>query len=126
MSTQNPNQPAVKPGIRGDIVATLTPEEVAAAMLRFFTEAKQVNAGITITGVSINQYSCDVEPRTKWHGHGVNSACEIDQPSFTSLVAGLSRQIGPSVQAASELRETARRLLENAAMIEANIQKEAA
>lgn len=118
MSTQNNTAPEVKPAIRRDIVATITPEEIAAAMLRLLAEAQAVNPGITVVEISGVQYTCEDEPRASWSGHGVKSACSINQCDFAGLTSSLSRQIGPSEKAAAELREQARRLIEDAERME--------
>lgn len=108
MQTETQTAPEVKPAI--------TEADVVAGMLSLFAAAHKKNPGITTVGVSVIQYSHDTEPRVEWRGHGVNGACEISKPNASALVAGLIRQIGP--KAASDLREKARRLLEEAEMIE--------
>lgn len=119
MSTNAQPSPEVKPAVRSDIVASLTPEEVAAAVVRLLGEAQAVNPGITVIDCYVSQYDAERAPFVEWRGHGVNNACEIGKASFAGCVAGLDRQIGPSAEAAKRLREKAELLLAEAKSIEA-------
>jgi hypothetical protein len=118
MSFETQTAPEVKPATRGELIAILTPPEVEAALLRFFSAAREVNPGITVIGLSVTQYSCDVGPHMRWHGHGVNSACDVGSATFAELVESLDRQIGPSADAAKRLRQKAAALLAEAEQVE--------
>ena len=119
MDTTSQTSPEVKPAIRSDIVASLTPEEIAAGVLRLLGEAQAVNPGITVVGCSVCQYDPERAPHIDWRGHGVNNACDIGKATFAGLVKSLDRQIGPSAETAARLREKANVLLREAAQLEA-------
>lgn len=119
MDTPSQASPEVKPAIRSDIVASLTPDEIAAGVVRLLGEARAVNPGITVINVYVHQYDPERAPMVDWRGHGVNNACDIGKASFASCVASLDRQIGPSKDAAKRLREKAADLVREATIIEA-------
>jgi hypothetical protein len=127
MSTECTTEPQVKPAIRSDIVASLTPVEIAAGVIRLLGEAQAVNPGITVINLYVHQYAPERAPSVDWRGHGVNNACDIGKATFASLVKSLDRQIGPSAETAARLRDEAARLLAEANQLEAaTSEKEAA
>lgn len=119
MNTQSQTLPEVKPAVRSDLVASLTPDEIAAGVVRLLGEARAVNPGITVVAVYVHQYDSERAPVVDWRGHGVSNACDIGKASFASLVKSLDRQIGPSSETAKRLREKADMLVAEAKFIEA-------